>query len=94
MCRPQLARAIDVAEKREMFSNQVTGTARQLQAVVEIILQLPNAPHVANRTVAAEDVLAITRSLVDAAGERGESESVQLFKRVEGAIWGYLRSKS
>jgi AcrR family transcriptional regulator len=94
MCRPQLARAIDVAEKREMFSNQVTGTARQLQAVVETILQLPNAPQVANRTVAAEDVLAITRSLVDAAGERGESESVQLFKRVEGAIWGYLRSKS
>ncbi len=92
MRRPQLARLIDIAEKREMFADQVTGTANRLRAVVEAILRLPDAPRVANRGAAADDVLAITRALVDAAGERGEGESVQLLRRVESAVRGYLRS--
>ena len=92
MRRPQLARLIDVAEKREVFADQVTGTAMRLRAVVEAILRLPDAPRVANRVTAAEDLLALTQGLVDAAGERGEGESTRLLRRVEGAIWGYLRS--
>jgi AcrR family transcriptional regulator len=91
MRRPHLARLLDVAEKREIFNDQVSGTLSRLQAVVERILRLPDAPRVANRRLAAADVLAIMRSLIDAAGERGEGESVQLLRRVEGAVWGYLR---
>jgi AcrR family transcriptional regulator len=91
MRRPHLARLIDVAEKREMFNAQVSSTASRLQAVIEMILRLPDAPRVANRSVAAADLLAIMRSLIDAAGERGEAESIQLVRRVEGAVWGYLR---
>ena len=91
MRRPRLAMLIDVAEKRELFTDQVTGTAKRLRAVVEGILRLPDAPRVANRSMAADDLLAITRALVDAAGERGEDEPVQLLRRVEGAVWGYLR---
>jgi AcrR family transcriptional regulator len=91
MRRPHLARLIDVAEKREMFNDQVSSTMSCLQAVMERILSLPDAPRVANRRVAAADLLAIIRSLVDAAGERGEGESVQLKRRVEGTVWGYLR---
>jgi AcrR family transcriptional regulator len=90
MRRPRLARLIDVAEKREIFHNQVSSTLARLQAVVEGILRLPGAPSVPNASVAAADLLALTRSLVDAAGERGEGESVQLMGRLEGAIWGYL----
>jgi len=91
MRRPHRARLIDIAERREIFNTQVSGTASRLQAVMEKILRLPDAPRVANREVAAADLLAIIRSLVDAAGERGESESDHLFQRVEGAVWGYLR---
>jgi AcrR family transcriptional regulator len=91
MRRPHLARLIDVAEKREVFNDQVSGTASRLQIVLEKILKLPDAPRVANRSLAAADLLAIIRSLVDAAGERGEGESDQLARRVEGAVWGYLR---
>jgi AcrR family transcriptional regulator len=91
MRRPRLARLIDVAEKREMFNDQVSGAASRLQAVIEMILSLPDAPRVENRSVAAADLLAIIRSLIDAAGERGEGESVELMRRVEGAVWGYLR---
>jgi AcrR family transcriptional regulator len=90
MRRPRLAQLIDVAEKREMFLDQVSTTLARLQAVVERILKLPGAPSVPNTNVAAADLLAVTRSLVDAAGERGEGDSVQLVRRVEGAIWGYL----
>ena len=73
-----------------MFSEQVQGTAHRSQAVLEAILLLPDAPEVPDRTVAAADVLALTRALIDAAGERGESASDELRRRVEGAIWGYL----
>jgi AcrR family transcriptional regulator len=90
MQRPQLARLIDIAEKREMFSEQVQGTAQRLQIVLEAILLLPDAPAVPNRAVTAGDLLALTRALIDAAGERGESASEALRRRVEGAVWGYL----
>jgi AcrR family transcriptional regulator len=91
MRRPHLARLIDIAEKREMFNDQVSSTAARLQGAVEMILSFPDAPRVAKRNVAAADLLVIIRSLIDAAGERGEGESVQLMRRVEGAVWGYLR---
>ena len=42
-------------------------------------LELSDAPKVRDRSVAAEDALAISRSLVDAAGEREESEFSQRF---------------
>jgi hypothetical protein len=92
MKRPQLARLIDVAEKREIFNCQVSGTASRLQVYVENILKLPDAPRVRDRSIAAADLLEVIRGLIDAAGERGEGESKDLMQRVEGAVWGYLRS--
>ncbi len=92
MKRPLLARLIDVAEKREIFIHQVSGTASHLQSVMENMLKLPDAPKVPDRSIAAADLLALLRSLIDAAGERGEGESTELTQRVEGAVWGYLRS--
>ena len=90
MRRPRLAQLIDVAEKREMFQDQVSTTLARLQAIAEGILTLPGAPSVPSKSVAAADLLALTRSLIDAAGERGEPDSLQLMRRVEGSIWGYL----
>ncbi len=92
MRRPLLARLIDIAEKTDTFSVQVMGTITRLQAVVATILDLPDAPKVLDRTVAAADVVTLTRSLIDAAGERHDNDSSRLIRRVEGAIWGYLSS--
>ncbi len=92
MRRPQLARLIDTAEKADTFSNQVMGTMTRLRTVVEKILELEDAPEIVDKAVAAADVVAITRSLIDAAGERGDNDSDRLRCRVEGAIWGYLTS--
>jgi AcrR family transcriptional regulator len=92
MKRPKLARLIDVAEKREVFRSQVSGTASCLQVVLEEMLALRDAPKVQNRNLAAADLLALMRGLIDAAGEREEGESNELLQRTEGAVWGYLRS--
>jgi AcrR family transcriptional regulator len=93
MRRPILARLIDIAENRELFSEQVSGKASRVQVAIERILTLPDAPKVGNRRIAAADMLTVVRSLVDAAGARGEDESVHLMRRVEGAVWGYLRAR-
>ncbi len=94
MRRPQLARLIDIAEKTDMFSDQVMGTVTRLRTAVQRILELPDAPTLSDKTVAAADVVALTRSLIDAAGERRDDDHNRLLRRVEGAIWGYLESES
>ena len=92
MRRPQLARLIDTAEKADIFSDQVAGTMIRLRVVVEKILELEDAPAVLDKVMAAADVVAITRSLIDVAGERDDNDCDRLKVRVEGAIWGYLTS--
>jgi AcrR family transcriptional regulator len=92
MRRPRLAQLIDVAEKREAFQHQVLGTQLRLRGVMERILDLEDAPRVIDKSLASDDLLALIRGLVDAAGERREAESPELLQRVEGAVWGYLQS--
>jgi hypothetical protein len=74
MRRPQLAKLIDIAEKRELFDDQVSGKASLLQADIARVLTLPDAPGFANKSLAA-DLVVIVRNLVDAAGEREERAS-------------------
>lgn len=92
MRRPRLAMLIDIAETREAFQQQVLSIRARLQAVIDDILALPGGPNFMRKQCAAGDLLAIIRSLIDAAGEREEAESDALVRRVEGAAWGYLRS--
>jgi hypothetical protein len=40
--------------------------------------------------IAAADVCAMVRGMVDAAGERGESDLADLKRRVRAAVFGYL----
>jgi hypothetical protein len=42
----------------------------------------------------AEDLLAIMKGLVDAAGDRGESDDATLVARVNRAVFGYLEHES
>lgn len=90
MRRPQLARSIDIAEKQEMFNEQILQTLSRLTAVMVRILALPGAPQKLNTAIAAEDTIAIIRALVDVAGERAERESNQLLNRIDRAVFGYL----
>lgn len=92
MGRPKLARLIDEAEGREAFQHQVSGSTSRLREIMQNILELPDAPTLPERHIAAMDVLTVIRSLVDAAGQREEDDSPDLMRRVEGAVWGYLRA--
>lgn len=90
MRRPELARLIDLAEKQDIFHDQIKSTAAQLLAVMEEMLGRDDAPTVPDRRVAAGDTIAIMRALTDAAGERAEQASMQLVHRIENAVLGYL----
>ena len=90
MRRPDLARLIDLVEKQDLFHEQITSTTARFQAFTEKMLELPDAPKVPKRSVAAADMIAIVRALTDAAGERAERASDQLVRRIENTVLGYL----
>ena len=41
---------------------------------------------------AASDIMALTRSLTDGAGRRGDVNADALTRRIQGAVLGYLRA--
>jgi len=53
-------------------------------------LEREGAPEMESRSIAAFDLLAIIKGIVDAAGERRERGAAQLEERVKRAVFGYL----
>lgn len=86
--RPALARRLDADEAR------LAAAAVQRQDQVRIrellVAVLRRVPGLADLDAAGEDLIAITRALCDAAGERGERDPMALAARVERALFGYL----
>jgi AcrR family transcriptional regulator len=90
MRRPRLARLLDFEESRLPIGPRVRQVTDAIHGAVLRILSRPDAPYRGNKKEAAFDVLAITRGMVDAAGEREETDAHQLEKRVRRAVYGYL----
>lgn len=85
MRRPVLARLLDFEERRLPMEAANGRVADQIHAaLVRVLGQRPDAE------IAAADVLAIVRGMVDAAGERGETDPLPLERRVARAVFGYL----
>ncbi|WP_250454942.1 TetR/AcrR family transcriptional regulator [Caballeronia sp. ATUFL_M2_KS44] len=87
--RPMLARLLDVEEGRPALRGETDkpGMKHLFTTIVHRAI-----PHHAHPDVAVADVLAIIRGMVDAAGERGESDIDGLRRRVRAAVFGYLRA--
>ncbi|MDR5766859.1 MULTISPECIES: TetR/AcrR family transcriptional regulator [unclassified Caballeronia] len=85
--RPMLARLLDIAEGRPALRGEVA--KGEMDALVETIVGRA-APRYPNPEVAAADLLAIVKGMVDAAGERGERDLDDLERRVRAAVFGYL----
>lgn len=85
--RPVLARLLDREEARLPFDRATQAVAARLHAILADLLARngEGAPE-----LAAHDVLAIIRGMVDGAGERGEDDPVALAARVRRAVFGYL----
>jgi AcrR family transcriptional regulator len=87
--RPVLARLLDVEEARLPPSDE----ARRLSEMKESIFRhclgddiMALEPHIAH------DLYSIIQGMVDAAGQRGETDAKVLARRVERAVLGYVDS--
>jgi AcrR family transcriptional regulator len=87
--RPELARLIDVEEARPGVQQEVESASDYL-GLLRVALDHADLPPQPDRKVAVDDIAALVRLLVDAAGARDESDAPQLERRVLGAILGYL----
>ncbi|WP_408278659.1 TetR/AcrR family transcriptional regulator [Paraburkholderia sediminicola] len=91
--RPMLARLLDVEESRPQLRMALASTGSVRSVLLEVLVRdgLPPQEDVA---VAASDLMAIVRGLVDAAGEREETDTTGLTRRVTAAVLGYLTMMS
>lgn len=60
------------------------------QTLLVKIVERSDMPRQQHPDIAAADVCAMVRGMVDAAGERGESDLADLKRRVRAAVFGYL----
>ncbi|MGF7178133.1 TetR/AcrR family transcriptional regulator [Azospirillum doebereinerae] len=88
--RPRLARLLDFEEARlpldpvtQMVGHQITSVARQ-------ILGRHDMPPQPDPAVAARDLIAIIKGMIDGAGMSGEEDCEALMARVKRATFGYI----
>lgn len=86
--RPVLARLLDREEARPGLYEEVS-FVEPFQMLIATLIQRA-VPALARPHIAAGDVLAMIRGMVDAAGERGERDIDDMVDRVGAAVFGYL----
>jgi AcrR family transcriptional regulator len=88
--RPILARLLDMEEARLPFDANTLEVSERIRLIVLEQLGRADLPAQGDREVAAQDVMAITKGIVDAAGSQGEMDRAALAMRVQRAVFGYL----
>ena len=89
--RPALARVIDFEERRLPLQERHQRVAHVIHGQLIGALTLPSATwSCANVMETAQDLLAIAHGMIDAAGERGETDAGSLERRVMRALLGFL----
>jgi AcrR family transcriptional regulator len=86
--RATLARLLDIEESRATF-REVTNSGNFQTWLVKVV-ERSDMPYQQRPDIAAGDLCAMIRGMVDAAGERGESDLADLKCRVRAAVFGYL----
>lgn len=86
--RPALARHLDADEARLAAATAQRQDQLRIHAALgEVLARIPG---LTDTPAVCEDLVAITRALCDAAGQRGELDAAALTSRVERALFGYL----
>jgi AcrR family transcriptional regulator len=93
MRRPKLARLLDFEESRLPIRLHGGRLDDVMRATFVRVLNFPDANRVEDVEAASFDMLAIVKGMVDAAGEREETNAKQLERRVRRAVNGYLGSR-
>jgi AcrR family transcriptional regulator len=91
--RPKLARLLDFEEGRLPIRSRAGRVDDVFHAALVRVLSQPDARTHGDLQIAAFDVLAILKGMVDAAGEREETNAPQLERRVRRAVLGYLSTR-
>lgn len=91
--RPALARLLDFEENRPALRQGIPSSLR-IQGLLLQVLDRADIPRQPNPDVAANDIFAMVRGMVDAAGERGETDHANLRRRVRAAVFGYLAANA
>lgn len=91
LARPVLARALDFAEAGLRMDDETKATLRAIEAIAVRVLaaHLPRLSR-GDIQLAAADIGALAKGMIDAAGQRGETDSAALTARVTRAALGYL----
>jgi len=90
MRRPALAVLLDFEERRLPMGERHERVADQIHRMLIATLADAGLPADGDRATAAQDLLAITRGMIDVAGECGERDAAGLERRVARALYGYL----
>lgn len=90
MRRPALARLLDFEERRLPVDERHERVSDRIGQELTAVLGRPDLGPLDDIGTVAGDLLALVRGIVDAAGERGETDAAVLEKRVEHAAFGYL----
>ncbi|MEQ1065570.1 TetR/AcrR family transcriptional regulator [Acinetobacter sp. XH1741] len=85
--RPQLARTLEFAS--EILGKDTEENELQLE-LETIISDLFTCSGILHAQTAAQDVIALSKGMINAAGIAGESDLNYLQQRVEKAVFGYL----
>lgn len=89
LVRPELARALDYAERLLPLADDTADLTGRIEENVEHLLR---AHGVSNAQISARDVVAMTRGMIDAAGLAGECDRNSATLRVMRAVMGYLHA--
>jgi AcrR family transcriptional regulator len=87
--RSTLARLLDAEGSRPAFRREASSPNR-FQLLLVQVLERSDMLSQNHPDVAAGDVSAMIRGMVDAAGNRGESDAADLTRRLRAAVIGYL----
>jgi AcrR family transcriptional regulator len=90
MRRPKLARLLDFEQSRLPIAPRIRKVSDEIHRTLLRTFSRPGAPHIRNMQEAAFDLIAIVKGIVDAAGERGETDAHRLEERLRRAVYGYL----
>jgi AcrR family transcriptional regulator len=91
--RPGLARVLDYEESRLPLDVATQSIVSRVGGVVTRILERLDIPENEVRQIAAQDVIAIIKGIIDAAGSNAEADPSAVTRRVRRAVFGYLYLK-
>lgn len=87
LSRPQLARTLEFASELIGKDFEESELQHELETIISDLFIRSGISHA---QLAAQDVIALSKGMINAAGIAGESDLNHLQQRVEKAVFGYL----